>query len=569
MTNPDAAWERERAIRRVAERGVRARLGGVKHACYRWVLVRARRRVRDRENLRFERTRVFGVVRRILLALGRHLAAAGQIAEPRDVFFLTRRRGLRVLRRHGGDLGPVGLAARRRAEFEAYAREPAPPDRFETCGAARGGRPQARRAGGPRRRERIELRGTGCCPGVVRAPVRVVRDPRAAGALAGAILVAERTDPGWTLLFPAARGLLVERGSLLSHSAIVAREIGLPCVVGIAGLLDTLVEGEEVEMDGTTGHRAAARGARVSSAALGVTERVRWPRSRRARRSTSSATGASGKTPTSSATPSRRWHAAGGCSRSPRPGDNALALLTLDPAEVAAVDLSAAQIACLELRIASFRELEHDERVAFLGVTPRPDRAAVYARLRGRLSRAARVRSGTRTPTGDRRRRDPRAASSSATFISSAAGCCRWSIRAAPSTTCCAPGSVEDQRAFYRARWDTWRWRALFRVFFSRAVMGRLGRDPEFFAGVEGPVADADPRAHALGADRASGRDQSLLRLHRDRHLHARGAAALPRAPSTRRRSARGSSACASVEGRSRRSRAASTASTSRTSSST
>jgi len=80
-----------------------------------------------------------------------------------------------------------------------------------------------------------------------------VRDPRAAGALAGAILVAERTDPGWTLLFPAALGLLVERGSLLSHSAIVAREIGLPCVVGIAGLLDTLLDGEVVEMDGTTG----------------------------------------------------------------------------------------------------------------------------------------------------------------------------------------------------------------------------------------------------------------------------------------------------------------------------
>jgi pyruvate,water dikinase len=88
---------------------------------------------------------------------------------------------------------------------------------------------------------------------VVRAPVRVVRDPRAAGGLEGRILVAERTDPGWTLLFPAVRGLLVQRGSLLSHSAIVAREMGLPCVVGIAGLLDTLRDGETVEMDGTTG----------------------------------------------------------------------------------------------------------------------------------------------------------------------------------------------------------------------------------------------------------------------------------------------------------------------------
>jgi pyruvate,water dikinase len=228
MTNPDAAWERERAIRRAAERGVRARLGGVKYACYRWVLVRARRRVRDRENLRFERTRVFGVVRRILLALGRHLAAAGQIAEPRDVFFLTRAEVFAYFDGTAVTSDLLGLAARRRAEFEAYAREPAPPDRFETWGPPGEDAPQAR-APAAAAAQGIELRGTGCCPGVVRAPVRVVRDPRAAGALAGAILVAERTDPGWTLLFPAARGLLVERGSLLSHSAIVAREIGLPC----------------------------------------------------------------------------------------------------------------------------------------------------------------------------------------------------------------------------------------------------------------------------------------------------------------------------------------------------
>ncbi|TVP76777.1 MAG: hypothetical protein EA352_05030, partial [Gemmatimonadales bacterium] len=81
----------------------------------------------------------------------------------------------------------------------------------------------------------------------------VVTDPRNPGELTGHILVAARTDPGWTLLFPRAEGILVERGSLLSHSAIVAREMGLPCVVGVSGLLATLEDGEVVEMDGTTG----------------------------------------------------------------------------------------------------------------------------------------------------------------------------------------------------------------------------------------------------------------------------------------------------------------------------
>jgi pyruvate,water dikinase len=55
------------------------------------------------------------------------------------------------------------------------------------------------------------------------------------------------------VLFPAAAGLLVERGSLLSHSAIVARELNLPCIVSISGITTTLKTGDLVEMDGRTG----------------------------------------------------------------------------------------------------------------------------------------------------------------------------------------------------------------------------------------------------------------------------------------------------------------------------
>ena len=69
----------------------------------------------------------------------------------------------------------------------------------------------------------------------------------------GEILVAERTDPGWIMLFPAAAGLLVERGSLLSHSAIVAREMCIPAIVSITDLTRWLQTGDEVEMDGARG----------------------------------------------------------------------------------------------------------------------------------------------------------------------------------------------------------------------------------------------------------------------------------------------------------------------------
>jgi pyruvate,water dikinase len=95
--------------------------------------------------------------------------------------------------------------------------------------------------------------GLACSAGVVRGIVRVVVDPRSATLRAGEILVAERTDPGWVMLFPAAAGLVVERGSLLSHSAIVARELGLPAVVAMAGATRWLRDGDNVELDGSRG----------------------------------------------------------------------------------------------------------------------------------------------------------------------------------------------------------------------------------------------------------------------------------------------------------------------------
>ncbi len=235
------------AAREAAELVARSKLRGWKGRIFFSVLNQARERVRDRENLRFERTRVFGLIRRLFLALGAHLTRLGALKSERDVFYLTREE---IFGWFGGTAASNRLeqvVEQRRAEFAAYAAEPAPPDRFQTVGSPALTRflPEAPAEG--------ELRGQGCCPGRVRAPVRIVRDPAHPGELRGHIMVAERTDPGWALLFPVVEGLLVQRGSLLSHSAIVARELGIPCVVGIPGLLERLQDGQVVEMDGTSG----------------------------------------------------------------------------------------------------------------------------------------------------------------------------------------------------------------------------------------------------------------------------------------------------------------------------
>ena len=98
------------------------------------------------------------------------------------------------------------------------------------------------------------LRGTPCSPGVVEGVVRVVERVDDAEGIDGEILVTERTDPGWVPLFPSCAGLIIERGSLLSHSAVVARELGVPTIVGVRGKpMERLRTGMRVRMDGGSG----------------------------------------------------------------------------------------------------------------------------------------------------------------------------------------------------------------------------------------------------------------------------------------------------------------------------
>jgi pyruvate,water dikinase len=144
----------------------------------------------------------------------------------------------------------------RREEWAAYRAASPPADRFETTGWVGVGqnfRPEPPKSSPSPTDNAEERQGQGCCPGIVRAKVRVILDPRGAEIRPGEILVAPRTDPGWIMLFPPAAGLLVERGSLLSHSAIVARELRLPAVVAVPGLTAWLRTGDEVEFDGASG----------------------------------------------------------------------------------------------------------------------------------------------------------------------------------------------------------------------------------------------------------------------------------------------------------------------------
>ena len=247
-----------------------------------WVLKHARRRVRDRENLRLERTRLFARVRQIFLELGRRLHARGVLDAPRDVLYLEVDEVLAFVDGRSTCTDLRSLAALRRREFRAYEEGPVLPNRFETHGSpyhehdnlshkqyVREEDPSRAHSAGARRDD--HRRGLGCSPGVVRGPVRVVTDPRRADLSSRSILVAKHTDPGWIMVFPAALGVIVERGSVLSHAAIVARELGIPAVVSLPGVTDWLRDGDWIEMDGSTGVvRRVARPRDHEQTVLGV-----------------------------------------------------------------------------------------------------------------------------------------------------------------------------------------------------------------------------------------------------------------------------------------------------------
>lgn len=224
----------------------------VKARLARWIVGWAKARVRDRENLRFERTRLFGRARQVFLAMGREFAARDLIDQPRDVFHLTVAETLGAIEGFGLSPNLRGIVGLRKSEDSTSASRADPPERITVRG------PAILPASTTHASAAVVQSGasrsaTGCSAGEVTAKARVIRDPRRESLTPGDILVARHTDPGWIAVFSNASAIVVERGSLLSHSAIVARELGIPCVVGLKGATDWVQDGETLYVNGATG----------------------------------------------------------------------------------------------------------------------------------------------------------------------------------------------------------------------------------------------------------------------------------------------------------------------------
>ncbi|MET8153720.1 PEP/pyruvate-binding domain-containing protein [Actinoplanes sp. NPDC049668] len=214
--------------------------------------------VRAREDTRFCRSQLYGISRDVLWRLADRLVAAGMLDEAGDVAHL---RVEEVLGAFDGTLPDADLrdlAARRRAELAASADRPSLPAYFTTpAGAPVGVGPVPWRDAGTAAAAADGdgvLRGLASSSGRVRGRARVLTDPAVPPeTCADRILVARETDPGWLPLMMVARGMVVERGSLVSHTAITGRLLGIPTVVAVAGAAVLIPDGAPVEIDGGTG----------------------------------------------------------------------------------------------------------------------------------------------------------------------------------------------------------------------------------------------------------------------------------------------------------------------------
>lgn len=250
---------RERELRAAAEAAVAGQLA--QHPLRRWIFGRVlafvRRTVRHRENLRLARTRAFGMVKRIFRALGRRLAEAGRLGAAEDVFWLTVEEVAGEVRGGGVTRDLWALVELRKKDYAELARRE-PPGRVVTYGLPYAGGVSSPASASARARqspsgEAEELRGIGCVGGVARGRAKVILDPKQDLRVNGEILVAPMTDPGWVFLMVAAAGLVVERGSPLSHTAIIGRELGIPTVVAVKDATRRIRDGEMIEIDGRSG----------------------------------------------------------------------------------------------------------------------------------------------------------------------------------------------------------------------------------------------------------------------------------------------------------------------------
>ena len=209
--------------------------------------------VRNREMLRLRRTYIYSIVRNIFIRMGKNFEGEGLIKEARDIFFTTKDEAFVMAAGNTEEFRDIADKIEERKKEYLENKEKPAYERMYFYGEVRKENmlPIFCRQEAEILKENV-LKGVAGGGAVTEGIVKFVKDPSNAD-VSGYILMAERTDPGWTVLFPMTKAVIIERGSVLSHSAVIAREMGLTLVVGIRGLTKYVKDGMKVRVDGVKG----------------------------------------------------------------------------------------------------------------------------------------------------------------------------------------------------------------------------------------------------------------------------------------------------------------------------
>ncbi len=206
--------------------------------------------IRNRESLRLRRTYIYAIVRNIYLRIGHNFAEAGLIDFYRDIFYLEKDEITKLV--NGKEIGDIKkLIKTRKKEYEKN-KEKETYERMYFYGEVKSENVLPIYSEQETAEDADVLKGVAGGGKPVEGIVKYVKDPSDAD-VNGFILMAKRTDPGWTVLFPMAKAIIIERGSILSHSAVIAREMGLTLVMGVRGLTDKVKDGDKIRVDGING----------------------------------------------------------------------------------------------------------------------------------------------------------------------------------------------------------------------------------------------------------------------------------------------------------------------------
>ncbi|WP_445676172.1 PEP/pyruvate-binding domain-containing protein [Pseudomonas aeruginosa] len=242
----------ENSVRQDAENTIKKALGRSSWKCLLILFIskRARLYASFRENSRYCRSELFGYARQIAVSLGEDLVKHGILSEVSDVYHLTWKEVFGYFEGTGSSHALQKLSNARRVEYEQQRAEL--PISFFTYDSV----PQALPSNSVEELldSKYKLQGIGSSRGVVRGVARVILDPRQAIANSKEmILIARETDPAWLFLMLTAKGIVVERGTMLSHTAITSRKFGIPSVVSVPNVTRIIPDGAYIEIDGTTG----------------------------------------------------------------------------------------------------------------------------------------------------------------------------------------------------------------------------------------------------------------------------------------------------------------------------